>query len=554
MVFYFHQKTLSLHVNKQNNMSIYKKIILGLLIVLFAQNTSLIGANTTSKQAIAQAVLDDIANALNESNAPVLQIVSNAPNLVADYNPNVPPNGLIRLSEKAYDICDNLKNQSKDALAVILAHELIHHHRHHQYTVSYAYTGKNTPIKPANVRRTEAEADSLGLFYAYAAGYNVLKIAPNLLDIIYKTYQFPEKTGAYPSLKERRDMAKEQSQNLQKYAPIWEASKWLYVLNHYNEAAEGFVYLSNKLPAREMYHNAGTAKLMAALSLFDPKEQPFAYPIELDAYNRLTNTTSRGAESADLAQRTKNLNEAIKYFEKAQNIDPDYLPTQIGLAAANNLLTKTGTALDLLNGLLQKHPNYANAYTLRGIVYASKKECDNATEDFEKAKTLNGLYANANYNALMQTKDCQSWVNWVSTWFDNDATTTTPKRPNPTAEKIDNLNPKDLPKISSSTRKPITVGSWAIKFYDQNTNAYWITAPNFVLQTMQTSPNYAGKSSQNVLLKSTTADVQLSYGAPNAKVNTVQGECWVYKSGKIAFLFDKQRQVNGWMLYSYDQK
>ena len=74
------------------------------------------------------------------------------------------------------------------------------------------------------------------------------------------------------------------------------------------------------------------------------------------------------------------------------------------MAATNNLLKKTRTALDLLDDLLQKHPNYANAYTLRGIVYASKKECDNATEDFEKAKTLNGLYANANYNALEQTK------------------------------------------------------------------------------------------------------------------------------------------------------
>jgi tetratricopeptide (TPR) repeat protein len=295
---------------------------------------------------------------------------------------------------------------------------------------------------------------------------------------------------------------------------------------------------------------------MAALSLFDPKEQPFAYPIELDAYNRLTNTTSRGTESTDLAQRTKALNEAIKYFEKAQNIDPDYLPARIGLAAANNLLTKTGTALDLLNALLQQYPKYANAYTLRGIVYASQKECDQAKKDFEKAKTLNGLYANANYNALEQTKDCQSWwVNWMPEWFDSDATTTTPKRLNPNAEKIDNLNPKNLPNNASSiNRTGITVGSWAIKFYDQNTNAYWITAPNFVLQTIQTSSNYAGKSSQNVLLKSTTADVQRSYGAPNAKVNTVQGECWVYKSGKIAFLFDKQRQVNGWMLYSYDQK
>lgn len=505
---------------------------------------SLLGAQTASKQNIAQAILDDIADAAGIE-VPELQIVSNVPNLVADYNPNIMPNGLIRLSEKTYDICHNLQNQSDGALAVILSHELMHYYRRHQQTIGYAFTDKSAAANPKQVRQTEAEADSLGLFYAYAAGYSVLTIAPNLLDILYKNYQFSEKVGNYPSLTERRKTAQNMSKNLQTYAPVWEASKYLYILGEYEQAANGFDSLIKKLPAREVYYNAGVAWLMAYIANTKPEDAPYIYPIEIDPANRFS--PERG--SNEQAANTAHLQKAQKNLQKATAIDPDYEPAQIALATTYHLLGKDGTALDLLYDLLKKHPKNGNAYCLRAIIHSKNKECAAATADFDTAIRYNGYFAAEN-KQLMGTKDGNCWTfkGQIETIFSS----TTSQNPicNPDAEMIDGVTCAKLPTASSTNKKPITAGTWDLKFFDQYANAYWIKAAKGDLKILATPPNYSGKTAANLSVANSKAtDIANAYGQPTRKVAAVGGTYWVYNNCRLAFCVDRHERLRGWFLW-----
>ena len=525
---------------------------------------SLLGAQTVSKQTIAQAILDDIADAAGVVQVPKLEIVNNVPNLVADYNPNIMPNGLIRLSEKTYDICHNLQNQFKGALAVILSHELMHHYRRHQQTIGYAFANKSA-ANPKQVRQTEAEADSLGLFYAYAAGYSVLTIAPNLLDILYKNYQFPEKTDNYPSLAERRKTAQNMSKNLQTYAPVWEASKYLYILGGYEQAANGFELLVNKLPACKMYYNAGIAWLMAYIANTKPEDAPYIYPIEIDPTNRFSPERGSSGEISNIrrclgtkcyidgiflqVENNAYLEKAQKNLQKATAIDPDYEPAQMAWAITYHLLGKDGTALDLLDDLLKKDPKNGNAYCLRAIIHSKNKKCEAATADFNTAITYKGYFAAEN-KQLMRTKDgtCWTWAGWTRDMFPS----TTSKNPirNPDAEMIDGVTCAKLPTASSTNKKPITAGTWDLKFFDQYANAYWIKAAKGDLKILATPPNYSGKTAANLSVANSNAtDITNAYGQPTRKVAAVGGTYWVYNNCRLAFCVDKHERLRGWFLW-----
>ena len=127
---------------------------------------------------------------------------------------------LIEIDERLINICFTMGNDSLNALAIILSHELAHYYNDHEWCSDYAYALSTSNLKLAKkinsssiAAKTEKEtiADNNGLFYASVAGYHVFECYNKLLDQVYSSYSLPHNQPGYPSLLDRKKIAKDGS-------------------------------------------------------------------------------------------------------------------------------------------------------------------------------------------------------------------------------------------------------------------------------------------------------------------------------------------------------
>ena len=99
---------------------------------------------------------------------------------IASFNPDKIQ---VVLDEKAYDICVSFGKDSLNALAALLAHELIHYYEKHDWSRHFAMNNENLETARQLERmgdglKQETEADNLGGFMAFSVGYNTYGIMP----------------------------------------------------------------------------------------------------------------------------------------------------------------------------------------------------------------------------------------------------------------------------------------------------------------------------------------------------------------------------------------
>ncbi len=511
-------------------------------VFAYANNTS--GARATYllkkqdyKYKVAKGVLDDLILAKGDrrQKAPRFEM-SNSTRKVAFANLNA---GLIGLEEKGYDVCMSFGKDSLNALAALLSHELIHYYDKHDW-------------EGRQKKELETQADYLGGFLAFTAGYNTLGIMPQFLKKTYDAYSFPTEMRGYPSLEERQDYANRSLEKLRKLIGVFETANYMALLEDFEHAQLYYEYiLQEEFQSREIYNNLGVLATLRGIKLFQNDELKFAYPVELDAVSRLKfGTRAPGAGEA----REALFRNAISYFDQAKDLDPDYATAWLNLSCAHALLEEYFDAEYFVRKALSLSTEQNNSkvlgdvYAMMGIIAGLQGKDEEASRQFEKGMELNNPIAKINFEILNGT---------------HESVPTRQGLPN-NQEKIEDIN------LNLVVNKLI-MGSFEADeqieldrktyFVQQNHEASKILI-NFLPYGKDpvynifhvTEPHYSGQTLRGIAIGSSKDQVLESYGAPSKTIQSTEGQFMVYRNKNIAFEVDSSDQVVSWCVLRIELK
>lgn len=295
----------------------------------------------------------------------------------------------IHIEEKFYDICASMGADSANALAAVLAHELIHYYENHDWNQHrLAFYTSDVEDRPSmeDHLHLEVQADQLGGFLAQMAGYPAPVVMSAVLPKVYEGYQLStEKSELYPSLKDRVAIAEKSSAKLIELSALFEMSQYLTATGHYEKAAYYLqhILLKGKFTSRELYNNLGVLYACVATDLFTSKELPYYFPFILDTETRLN-------KRANPMDRQRILGAAKDAFEQANQLDKDYFPAKINLACVQALLQEYDKAQATLKELVPPTSILkAKKATVQGIIWALQGERKKAKKEFKLAHQLN---------------------------------------------------------------------------------------------------------------------------------------------------------------------
>ncbi|MEO8769986.1 MAG: hypothetical protein ABI402_07870 [Ferruginibacter sp.] len=279
----------------------------------------------------------------NARSAPDLKLLPNdqSERVVAQYTNR--PRPTIKIDEQLVDICLKLKEDSLNALSIIISHELAHYYNDHSFCVDFAYAiGKKSKLSKELINQNamatnkfgnETNADYEGIWHAAIAGYNPFNVFESMIDRIYSEYKLNGTTKDYPSKSDRKKINKTAEQKATGLLPTFKAGFILTKIGMYDEAAACFDDVALSFPSRENYYNAGVARLLLALELKTKRQFEFIYPFELDPASRLTDYTSRGTSESNTDMKEL-IKKAKNNLTRAMSLDPSYINASIAYACA----------------------------------------------------------------------------------------------------------------------------------------------------------------------------------------------------------------------------
>ncbi len=309
-----------------------------------------------------------------------------------------PGDAIVVLEEKAYDICIETGKDSMNALAALLAHELIHYYEKHDWKQGFTHqiaemsTGSSTG-RGTNDLDLEFQADYMGGLLAHMAGYQTLGVMPELLKKIYDGYHLSELAeGAHPSLKNRKVIAQNSDLLLTKYSRIFDMSLYMTAIGQYDLARQylDFLLVKTQFQSREIYNNIGVLSLLSAIDLFSADELKYHYPVELELTTRMS--TRAGAHE----MRTVLLEDALYNFKNASILDEAFSTAFLNLSTAyllqNKVLDASYYAQKALEGYTATQDSHgiSEANVLLGIIAAVQGESDKASDLFIAANSVLG--------------------------------------------------------------------------------------------------------------------------------------------------------------------
>jgi tetratricopeptide (TPR) repeat protein len=279
----------------------------------------------------------------------------------------------ISLEKEAYDVADKYGDA---AIAFLLAHELVHYYEKHGWRSQYAdavsdlETGKileNLNDRVVN----EVQADVLGGFLAYSAGYGIFDKGGLLINDLYKEYKMDDNLSGYPSKKDRIALSDRNKDQIAKLSYMYEMAGMLTVIGKYKEAYSYYGYLLNKYQSRELYNNAGLTCMMLANSLLHKDSLKFDLPGVMD----LEFSGARSSTSFD--EINKLVNEALTHFETSIIMNKTYLPAYIN--KSSTLIIKA----------INNTESNIRQITLKTVSHILNEQCEelkilNPELDFEK--------------------------------------------------------------------------------------------------------------------------------------------------------------------------
>lgn len=503
---------------------------------------------THYKEKVLQKVLDDLIEARGEKRMQAPELVMNNDELYVAWMD--PKKVVIGMEEKAYDLCTTFGKDSLAAMAALLAHEVTHYYDKHDWSRHFAKENKELEaaqhIKAQEESlRNETQADYLGGFLGFTAGYNTLGVMPKMLDKVYAEYGLNAKLQGYPSLEERKAVAEKSMEKLADLMNVFEMANYMVVLEQYDDALAYYKYILKEFQSREMYNNAGVVLVLQALHLFDKKEVKFGYPVELDAESRLGSATRSAEFSNRVEKREKLLEEAIEQFEIALELDKEYPVAYLNIGCAYALLddveeasyhSRKATKLVKKSGTLKKLK--ADAFILQAIL-ADKMGDTQATGDFLGAAIgMGSSLAQYNKNIL----DGKSVHNTKRVVTNNEYS----------EEEIEDvlledvLEELEVDKQIKIDRKVVL----AIKNMEQSKIlVHLVNGGEAYALVHMTNKDYEEESGEGVKINDDLETVIENYEAFARSLENPRGQFLVYPKTGIFFVMNEQSKVKQWGTY-----
>lgn len=469
----------------------------------------------------------------------------------------------IFLGVKAYDVCTTFGADSLNALAILLAHELVHYYAGHTWEEEFSREFAGTEL-PNEVKDSwledEVQADLWGGLLSYSAGYDVRAVAPKFFPTLYKAFGRDEDLAGYQKLADRVTLAEQTGKKVQTLLTYFETANYLVALGMF-EDAQGYyeLILKEGYRSRELYNNLGVYKVMAALQLFRKSELPYGIPVELDAESRIGHSTKGGSGATPMEERNQLLKEANQYFETARNLDPGYTPALVNQACVQALLGVSVARDDqdeaqmqyLQAQLLAKKAErearksktaMANIQVLYGLLAAFQGDQEEARSKWEKANTS---LARTNLEIL-----------------DKGAFASTGERLPRSNERemIEDLSLdiflrtyesslEDLESLQAAGQS-FKWGRSRSKSKLEHSSVYLhLVSPTRYAVLQVTDTDYQGQTLLGIRMGDDREKVLETYKTPDSIVPLAHGEFLVYPAREILFRLDEDNRVVGWCVF-----
>jgi len=455
----------------------------------------------------------------------------------------------IILEEKAYEVCAGFGSDTDAAIAFLLGHELAHYYEKHAWNKGFVAEYKDLEIGSlkldslADAARRETEADYLGGFLAYSAGFGLFDKGDEMLNRLYKSYGLPEKMDGYPSLADRKALGKRSAELLTRLVDVFDMANLLVATGKYAEAYQFYRYILMQYQSRETYNNLGVAAVLDAMQYFNPNELKFRFPLELDLESR----ASKGDGMATARERM--LRQAILHFDAAISLDPNYAPAYVNKAGAYALLADpvrarfyaaTEAKQAALRGQFPK--SAIDADILLGILDYREGKVDQADTLFSRAEQQGSALAEYNLKVLRNQPidaEISAPVGLVRERIAGKALSELTNEPP--------YDPKKTMPIGASIDfyQYSTFDEPALFFYGHNTRNGDVHFYHL------TQKGYTGKTARGISLGQSRADIEAKYGKPGKTVETPRGQIMVYKA--ILFILGPDGKLERWANYASDR-
>lgn len=503
---------------------------------------------------IIQGVLNNLIRAINSTRqTPWLTVRSDNEGHAACYKPL---ENRIYLHSQLLDICRSFGDDSLNALAGVLGHELAHWERDGPFgsrprsRKEKSTSGQN---RRGHVRDREEQADYLAGFYGRQAGYNALAVFPDVLDKIYREYGLDDEIENYPSLKERKEIAFKVRDRLDELVFIYNMANNLSLIREYERARQCYDHIIEEFNSREMMNNAGVAYTLHALELMGDEYAGYIYPLELDADTRLlgirvtdglVNRATRGTGPQDSIRGSRMLDSAAKRFELAMKVDPGYSPALINRATIYILKRDYHNAEILLDSALKLDNGEVTRVKVAvqlAMIHAIRGDSAGARNKLDEIETIAGslgITALVDVNRALLDKKSFQLPNAQGLEISR--------------ETIDGIRASE-DVMEGMVRVRETIGREGMEIVGGMTEYATVarlTNKKSWVQFVCTNNGYTRQSGNDISIGSTGNQVLLCYGSSPRIVQAVQGSYYIYDYSKIIFLVGQDGRVLRWMIYA----
>jgi tetratricopeptide (TPR) repeat protein len=451
----------------------------------------------------------------------------------------------IQLEVKALGVCNSFGNDAETAIAFLLAHELTHYYEKHGWRNSFAEDFKDLKVSSFVVNNlsddtaNETEADYLGGFLAYSAGYGLFDKGSKVIQSLYNAYGLKELLPGYPSLTDRQKLSQRTAEKIKSLVDVFEMANILTAIGSYPEAYEYYRYILTEYQSREIYNNLGVTALLDALQRFKSDELKYRYPIELD----LESSGSKGQD--DQNQRSILLQKAILQFDAAISLDPDYAPAYLNKAIAYALMGDPARARFYAD--VEARQAASNVYSktlvdidvLLGILEANAGNNSKAKAFFKSAADAGSALAQVNLKILQKQALDVSVARTVQI---------------AQIEKIDGQSLVETYEKSKNERLNQIIISPEYRFLQKpnlgKLSKLYINDDQKKQQTVihLTLPGYIDKTAKNIGIGDNRAAIIEKYGsAPKRMLETPNGQIMVYDNQ--LFILNKEGKLERWANY-----
>ncbi|MEM6317089.1 MAG: M48 family metalloprotease [Bacteroidota bacterium] len=443
----------------------------------------------------------------------------------------------IFIEQTAIDICNTLGEDAKSAVAFLLGHELTHYYQKHDWQEAGFTTGflTNAAIFQKHIHH-EREADTYSAFITHLAGYNSIKILPELLDKIYQAYGLVGKElRSYPTLAERKAVANEVCKTVQGLIDIYQVGNYLYALGKYEEALVSYEYLLKYVRYKELYNNIGLCALYAALPA-TRRDFPFDYPLTLD-----TNVPLRAPSSFT---KDELLQKAIYHFAEATTYDASYFVSYLNLVCAYDLageFDKVDPLLRSLKKIAFQAEEQQQLNLLEGIQAFRRQQKEVALDYFSRVATnptFPKLADLANTNLqIVQGQKVQRKAGY---------------QPPRLADKIDGINLLFYENEAADNflLRDEPLHQQSVLIHSLKSSKIYLFKSNEQVTKIQFTKAPNARTSHNIGIGSSIRQIEVAY--PNTEKRLVAHTNGVYlllEAKGLLFNLDKQNRVLEWCVF-----